>query len=104
MKFIKSFITFAFLLSIFALHVSAQDENLRVAAAWQVKKYEITATLPSADRYLTAKAVLNLQNVGNGAGSRLTLRVSPSAEISAVTVNNAAAAFTKGEEKLGTSR
>lgn len=105
MKFIKSFITFAFLLSISALHVSAQDENVRVSAAWQVKKFDITATLPAAaDRSLTAKAVLNLQNVGNGAGSRLTLRVSPSAEVSAVTVNNAAAAFTKGEEKLGTSR
>ena len=60
--------------------------------------------MPSADRALTAKAVLNLQNVGNGAGSRLTLRISPNAEVSAVTVNNATAAFTKGEEKLGTSR
>ena len=77
---------------------------MRVAAAWQVKKYDITATLPTADRYLTAKAVLNLQNVGNGAGSRLTLRISPNAEVSAVTVNNSSASFTKGEEKLGTSR
>jgi hypothetical protein len=99
-----SAIVFTFLLFSFALQVSAQDENTRVAAAWQVKRYDITATLPSADRFLTAKALLNLQNVGNGAGSRLTLRLNPSAEISAVTVNNAAAAFTKGEEKLGTSR
>ncbi|HEX8370692.1 MAG TPA: tetratricopeptide repeat protein [Pyrinomonadaceae bacterium] len=104
MKFIKPFITFAFLLFIFALRVSAQDENVRASAAWQVKKYDITATLPAADRYLTAKAVLNLQNVGGAAGSRLTLRVSPNAEVSAVTVNNSTAAFTKGEEKLGTSR
>ncbi|HEX9961100.1 MAG TPA: hypothetical protein VGB00_09220, partial [Pyrinomonadaceae bacterium] len=104
MKFIKSSVTFAFLLFTFALPIFAQDENVRVAAAWQVKKYDITATLPAADRFLTAKAVLNLQNVGSGTGSRLTLRVSPSAEVSAVTVNNSPAPFTKGEEKLGTSR
>jgi Tfp pilus assembly protein PilF len=105
MKFIKLSITFAFLFFTFALHAFAQDETPRtVSAAWQVKKYDITATLPSADRFLTAKAVVNLQNVGNGAGSRLTLRISPNAEVSAVTVNNATAAFTKGEEKLGTSR
>jgi hypothetical protein len=97
-------IIFTFLLFTFALHVSAQDENVRASAAWQVKKYDITATLPSADRFLTAKAVLNLQNVGNAAGSRLTLRVSPNAEVSAVSVNNSPAPFTKGEEKLGTSR
>lgn len=100
-------ITFAFLLFIFALPAAflAQDENVRVSAAWQVKRYDITATLPAAaDRYLTAKAALNLQNVGTGAGSRLTLRINPGAEVSAVTVNNSAAAFTKGEEKLGTSR
>ncbi|MDQ3799398.1 MAG: tetratricopeptide repeat protein [Acidobacteriota bacterium] len=105
MKFFQSIIIFAFCLFNFALQVSAQDENVRASAAWQVKKYDITATLPTAaDRFLTAKAVLNLQNVGNGAGSRLTLRVSPGAEVSAVTVNNSTAAFTKGEEKLGTSR
>ncbi|HEX8247965.1 MAG TPA: hypothetical protein VF599_07325, partial [Pyrinomonadaceae bacterium] len=104
MKFIKSSVTFAFLFFIFALQVSAQDENVRASAAWQVKKYDLTATLPAADRYLTAKAVLNLQNVGGAAGSRLTLRVSPNAEVSAVTVNNSTAVFTKGEEKLGASR
>lgn len=99
-----SIIVFTFLLFTFALNVVAQDENVRAAAAWQVKKYDITATLPAAERFLTAKAVLNLQNVGNAAGSRLTLRLSSNAAVSSVTVNNSAAAFTKGEEKLGTSR
>jgi tetratricopeptide (TPR) repeat protein len=99
-----SIIVFTFLLFTFALNVVAQDENVRAAAAWQVKKYDITATLPAAERFLTAKAVLNLQNVGNAAGSRLTLRVSSNAEVSSVAVNNSPAAFTKGEEKLGTSR
>ncbi|MBA4185119.1 MAG: tetratricopeptide repeat protein, partial [Acidobacteria bacterium] len=45
-----------------------------------------------------------LKNVSSGAASRLTLRISPGAEISAVKVNDAAAEFTKGEEKIDASR
>lgn len=94
-------LTFALLLLAIAFNAFAQDET-RVSAAWQVKKYDITAS--TADRYLTAKATLTLQNVGNGAGSRLTLRISDKAEVSAAGANGATASFTKGEEKLGASR
>lgn len=99
-----SIIAFAFLLFTFASSVFAQDET-RGAAAWRVLRYDITASLPQteSDRNLTAKAVLNLQNVGSGAGSRLTLRVNGKAEVSSVSVNNSPATFTKGEEKLGAS-
>ena len=83
----------------------AQDET-RTAAAWRVLRYDITATLPQnpADRNLTARAVLNLRNVGNGAGSRLTLRISDKAEVISARVGESAASFTKGEEKLGSTR
>ncbi len=93
--------TFAFLL--FTFYVFAQDDS-RASITWQVQKYDITATLPQVetDRNLAVKAVLNLKNVGGSAGSRLTLRISPNAEVSAVKVNDAAADFSKGEEKLGT--
>ncbi len=98
-------ITFAFLLftfAFFSFSVFAQDES-RASKTWGVQKYDITATLPQAesDRNLNVKAILNLKNVSGNIGSRLTLRISPNAEVSAVKVNDAAADFTKGEEKIG---
>ena len=85
-----------------ALISVAQDS--RISATWQVGKYDLKATLPQAEteRKLTVKAKLDLRNVSDRAASTLTLRISPSAEVSAVTVNGATADFTKSEEKLGT--
>lgn len=89
----------------FTLNIHAQDES-RALITWQVQKYDIVATLPQneTDRNLTVKAVLNLKNVSNGAASRLTLRISQSAEIAGVKVNDAAVNYTKGEEKIDASR
>lgn len=97
-----SIVTFAFLLFTFAFSTFAQDET-HASKTWEVQKYDITATLPQAetDRSLTAKAVLNLKNVSSRPASTLTLRISPSAEVSAVKVNDATADFTKAEEKIG---
>lgn len=96
--------TIIFALLLFTLHsvAFAQDEN-RAAATWQVQKYDIAATLPTneTDRNLTVKAVLTLKNVSSRPATTLTLRISPNAEISAVKINDAAADFTKGEEKIG---
>ncbi|MCA1624283.1 MAG: hypothetical protein LC778_10880 [Acidobacteria bacterium] len=99
---IQSLIVFAFLFFAFAFSVFAQDES-RVSKTWEVQKYDITATLPQTetDRNLTARAILNLKNVSGGVGSRLTLRISPNAEIAMVKVNEATADFSKGEEKIG---
>ncbi|HXH68896.1 MAG TPA: tetratricopeptide repeat protein [Pyrinomonadaceae bacterium] len=103
----KNFLTikFVFLLLAFSFSVFAQDES-RVSKTWEVQRYNITATLPQSetDRHLTVKAILNLKNVSGNAGSRLTLRISPSAEVSAVKVNDAVADFTKGEEKIAGNR
>ena len=79
----------------------AQTEP-RAAAAWQVKRYEINASI--ADRTLNSSVVLSLQNVGTGAGTRLTLRINDAAEITSVQLNGATAVFTKGQEALGSSR
>lgn len=97
-------ITFTFLLftfAFFSFSVFAQDES-RASKTWEVQKYDVTATLPQSetDRNLTARAVLTLKNVGGSAASRLTLRISPNAEVSAVKVNDATADFSKGEEKI----
>ncbi|MBA3334702.1 MAG: hypothetical protein H0T08_03745, partial [Acidobacteria bacterium] len=83
----------------------SQDES-RASKTWEVQKYDITATLPNSetDRYLNAKAVLDLKNVSGSAGSRLTLRISDKAEVSAVKVNQTTAEFSKGEEKIGSNR
>ena len=95
--------TFAFLL--FTFSASAQTETV-ASRTWEVQKYDITATLPmtETDRYLSAKAILTLKNVSSAAASRLTLRISDKAEIADVKVNNSAATFTKGEEKISATR
>ena len=97
----QSFIFVIFLFSS-VLTVFAQDDT-RIAATWQVQKYDINATLPTsdADRSLTAKAKLDLKNVSPRPASTLTLRISPSAVISTITVNGAPVEFTKAEEKIG---
>lgn len=94
-----------FALLIFTFSAFAQNETV-VLRTWEVQKYDITATLPTAetDRFLTAKAILTLKNVSSASASRLTLRISDKAEIAEVKVNNSAATFTKGEEKISQTR
>jgi tetratricopeptide (TPR) repeat protein len=82
------------------MSVYAQDDS-RASATWQVQRYDISAELPqSAGRDLTVKALLTLKNVSSSPATSLTLRISPSAAISAVTINGNAADFVKREEKL----
>ena len=94
-----------FALLIFTFSAFAQNETV-VLRTWEVQKYDITATLPSTetDRFLSAKAILTLKNVSGASASRLTLRISDKAEIADVKVNNSAATFTKGEEKISQTR
>lgn len=100
-KFSKAILIFFTIVTAF-LDGRAQDET-RATATWQVQKYDLAANLPAteADRNLTVKAVLNLKNVSSRAASTVTLRISPSAEVSAVRVGEAAGDYTKGEEKIG---
>lgn len=98
----SSILIFALLFFTFTINLFAQDDS-RATVVWRVLKYDINATLPTdpADRNLTARATLNLQNIGNASGSQLTLRISEKAEVTSVKVNNSAANFTKREEKIG---
>src|SRR5688500_6983199 len=95
-------LTTVILLAFFACTALAQDDT-RVAATWQVVKYDIVATLPptDADRSLTAKATLDLKNVSTRPASTLTLRINTSAQIVGVTVGGSTADFAKSEEKVG---
>lgn len=102
MKNFQSAIVFTFLLLTLAFSAFAQTDN-RASKTWEVQKYDLTATLPTAetDRFLNVKAVLNLKNASSSPASSLTLRISPNAEVAAVKTNNATADFSKGEEKVG---
>lgn len=102
MKNFRSAIFFAFLLFTFAFNTSAQDET-RIAKTWVVQKYDLSVTLPAAEneRNINVKANFDVKNAGSSPINSLTLRISPSAEVSAVTINGTTADFTKGEEKIG---
>src|SRR5215216_1522818 len=102
MKNFLSAIIFALLLFTCAFSAFAQTDN-RASKTWEVQKYDITATVPAAetDRFLDVRAALNLKNASSSAASSLTLRISPSAEVSGVKINGATADFSKGEEKVG---
>jgi len=75
----------------------------RSAATWQVQKYDLNVTPPQDDRSrsATAKAIVNIKNVSGAPAGTLTLRISPSAEVTAVQINGAPTDFAKSEEKLG---
>ena len=94
MKILRTFL----ILSIICLVFSKADAQDEPTAAWQVTKFDITATIPPAgERALTARALLTIRNVGRGAGSSLTLRINPKAEIKGATANEATATFRAGD-------
>ena len=76
------------------------------SATWRVQKYDINATLPQDRvRSVGVTARLSLKNVSSGPAGTLTLRISPSAEVTGVKINESVADFSKTEEKInaGTS-
>jgi tetratricopeptide (TPR) repeat protein len=92
----KILVTFCFLL--FTLSVFAQDEPQKASAAvWQVKKYDINATI--ADRTLSAKATLTLQNIGTTPRSRVTLRLNQAAEVISTKIGLQDGVFVKDKDE-----
>ena len=84
--------------------VFSQGEAARASRTWEVSKYTIKAVLPDSDviRQVSFTATLNLKNISPGTAQGLTLRISPSAEVTGVSVNGNRSEFSKGEEKTGT--
>src|SRR4051812_10693785 len=64
--------------------VIAQEE---ARAAWQITRFDITADVTGADRTLTSHATLSMKNVGAGAGSSITFRISQKAQVTAAQAN-----------------
>ena len=81
-----------------AAFISAQAQA-EATAAWQVVRYDITASAPGSDRNLTARAMITVRNIGRGSGSRLTLRINPKAEIKGTTANDATASFRASQDE-----
>lgn len=94
MKIFRTFFILSFIFLVFS-KAAAQDEP---TAAWQVTRFDITATIPPAgERLLTARALLTIRNTGRAPGLSLTLRISPKAEIKAATANDGTATFRAGD-------
>jgi hypothetical protein len=96
MKTFRTFFLLSFISLIYSTSLAfAQDEP---TAAWQVTRFDITATIPAAtERALTARALLTVRNIGRGAGTSLTLRINPKAEIKAASIGDATATFRAGD-------
>lgn len=93
-----------FLILCASAHFSfSQTETTRANKTWEVKKFDISVSLPQADadRYVGISATLDLRNVTAASASGVTLRISPLAEVASVKINGAASDFSKGEEKTG---
>ena len=94
---------FLFLLNLLLSQFVFTQDDTRVTATWQVQKYDIAVTLPASetDRTLVSKASVTVKNVTSQPATTLSLRISPGAEVTAVSVGGATADFTKREEKVG---
>src|SRR5215207_4529501 len=95
-----------FCLVVFCLLVTVNAQtDIKVAATWQVQKYDLAVTLPQSetDRNVGIRAKLDLKNVSAAPASTLTLRISPNAAVTSIKLNDSTIDFTKGEEKAGTA-
>ncbi|HVF47801.1 MAG TPA: hypothetical protein VNA17_09565 [Pyrinomonadaceae bacterium] len=86
---------------ILTFQLTSYSQAGSAAATWQVQKYDLDVTLPQeASRVVTVRALLSVKNISGKPASTLTLRIAPSAEVTAVRINEGTADFTKNEEKI----
>ncbi len=87
--------------TVFCLLLSTATAQEEARAAWQVTNFDIKANVQQGDRTLAAIAVLSLRNVGKGAGSSVSFRISSKASVKAVTVSGATGSFRALPESRG---
>ncbi|HST53438.1 MAG TPA: tetratricopeptide repeat protein [Pyrinomonadaceae bacterium] len=90
-----------FINSLSPANARAQQPTEGGTPAWQVLQYDITVNSVSGDgaqRSISARAALNVRNVGTGAGRTLTVRLNPDAKIESASVGGAAAQFNSGKD------
>lgn len=90
------------LLTLISATISFGQDEVKAVTTWQVAKYDIDVTLPPGerDRAATVRAVLSIKNVSGKPASSLTLRISTSADITSLRINDSANEFSKSEEKV----
>jgi tetratricopeptide (TPR) repeat protein len=91
----KILLTFCIL--IFTASIFAQDEPQKISAVWQVKKYDINATI--GDKTLSANATLIIQNIGTTPRSRVTLRINQNAEVVSTKIGTQDGIFIKDKDE-----
>ncbi|HZB45949.1 MAG TPA: hypothetical protein VE360_11915, partial [Pyrinomonadaceae bacterium] len=68
-------------------------------AAWQVLRYDLSASVNAAERALVGRAVISARNVGEGAGRSLTVRLNPAATVTSAKAGDAAAAVSARKDE-----
>ena len=84
-----------------SLAVEARAQDTTATAAWQVTRFDITASPSVADRSLNVRAALKARNVGRAAGQTITLRLNNKAEVKAASINDGTATFRSSPESRG---
>jgi tetratricopeptide (TPR) repeat protein len=97
----KKVLFIAILFFLFVPVLVGQDTGRTALPTWQVQKYDIDVTIPSeSSRVITSRATIAIKNISGRPATTLTLRIAPSAEVAAIKINDAAAEFSKSEEKI----
>src|SRR4030095_6511640 len=92
----RIFLVIVIAISISPITAPAQDE---ARAAWQITNFDVTASVQ--ERTLSAVAVLSATNVGRGAGTSFTFRISNKAVIKTASIGSASANFRTVPETYG---
>src|SRR5436190_3455992 len=95
-----------FTILLLGLLVPAIKAQIPLAArTWQVQRYDLAVNLPQDEkaRQISVQATLDLKNVSDAPAGGLTLRISPSADVSTVKVNGTSVDPTKSVEKISAS-
>ncbi len=99
MKIISAFFLACISALTWAVPLAVAQDELR--AAWQVTRFDITIDAPGAERDLKANSRLTVRNVGKGAGTTLSLRLNPKAEVKDINIGGAVATFRSSIESRG---
>lgn len=84
-----------------SLALEARAQDTAATAAWQVTRFDITASPSLPARSLNVRAVLKARNVGRGAGQTITVRLNNKAEVKAASINDREATFRSSPESRG---
>jgi tetratricopeptide (TPR) repeat protein len=92
---LKRFVSVLFITAVLAASVAAQEV--------EVDRYNINARIDTAASAVDARAMLSISNLGQSPKSKIYLRLTKLAKVSAATVNGASAQFDTSEDRRVTT-